>query len=222
MNIKITKEEYDYLMNNLNIIDKYVMGSRLYGTNSEKSDTDILVLYENYFESDNYYPNYHQLQFDDIDNNIQYIFSSISQFYKNLFSGDSTINADIVMFSMNIDDKLNILRTFNIIKSYIGFAKRDIKMIGKAKNKKFHAERSLYSAEELLNNKIPSLNVIKTLGDTYTIDELKQKEEDLRSLCNKMFDDGILTMFPKIPIIKPLNDLEKKIIDSNNIREFRY
>ncbi len=221
MNIKITKEEFESLR--YSFIADYVVGSHLYGTAKETSDKDVLVLYKPIFESDLYYPNYHQLQYDDVDNNIQFILSTEHQFYKNLFSGDSTINADVIMFTDSSQDekKLNFCRTFNIVKAFIGFAKRDLKQINSGKNKLFHIERGLYCAECLMNYELPSIENFKEFGKA-SVEELKAKEENLRALCNSLFEKNDLTLFPKQPIIKPMNDLEKRIIEANNIKEFKY
>ena len=224
MNIKITKEESDYILNN-HFIHKFTIGSRLYGTNKDNSDTDILVLYNSFHESDVFYPNYHQFQYDDVDNNTQYIFTSEPQFFKNLYSGDSSINADIVMFCSNLNEEviLNKVRTYNIIKGFIGFAKRDLKRIDKGKNKVFHAERSLYCAEMLLDYEVPKLEEIKNIyNNPKTLDDLKYREEYFRKKCNDLFDSGCLTLFPKIPIYKAKTTLEEKLINANNIKQFKY
>lgn len=227
MNIKITKDEFEFIKNNTTIFNEWVVGSKLYGTYSEDSDTDVLMVYESFFKSDLYYPNYHQLQYDDIENNTQYIISTMNQFYKNLFSGDSTINADVILYyfkHLSDDEKLNTLRTFNIIKSFIGFAKRDLKNIDKGKNKLFHIERSLYFAHELLMNRLPDKDVIKSFSTSSGSDivRLRNAESELRKICNNMFDKGELTMYPKEPIISTSNSLESKIIEANNIKEFKY
>jgi len=227
MNIKITKEEFDYIRDNATFVFDVVMGSRMYGTAKEGSDTDRLTVYKELFASDLYYPNYHQLQYDDVENNIQYILSTDRQFYKNLFSGDSSINADVVLYhfgSITDEEKLNVLRTFNIIKGYIGFAKRDLKQINKGKNKDFHIMRGLYCASELLDNRLPDIDVIKSFADESEHDCVMSKmvEEILRKKCNDMFDKGELTMFPKKPIFEIPNSLELKIVEANNIKEFKY
>ena len=230
MNIKISKEQADFILNQNNY-KTYLIGSRLYGTNKIDSDYDFLIIYKNFHnEIDMFYPNYHQLQYDEIGDNkqLQLMFTSENQFYRNLFSGDATINADIVMFTnfnnYNDSEKLNILRTFNIIKAYIGFAKRDIKYINKGKNKIFHIERGLYCAEKLINNELPNLEDIKFIYNNPNLDikRLKQCEEDLRYRCNNLFENNELTLFPKLPIIDPKNDIEKLLIESNNIKEFKY
>jgi hypothetical protein len=225
MNIKITKEEYNYVLDNALVLSRQVVGSRMYGTNTEKSDTDILIVYKNFMESDNYYPNYHQLQYDDIENNTQYILTTETQFFRNLYSGDSTINFDVVLYytaHRTKDDKLNMLRTFNIIKAFIGFAKRDIKQVNIGKNKLFHIERSLYCAEELLHDRLPNTELFIGFGKNDDITYFKNKEIELRKMCNALFEVGDLTMYPKLPIFEPVNDLERKIIEANNIKEFKY
>jgi hypothetical protein len=224
MNIKITKEEFDYIKDNATVVFEVIMGSRMYGTAKETSDTDILMVCKDMFYSDLYYPNYHQLQYDDVENNTQYVICTERQFYKNLFSGDATINADVVLYHFNWSDerKLNTLRTFNIIKAFIGFAKRDLKQIDKGKNKLFHIERGLYCAKMLIGNKLPNVEIIKTMGTCTDIVALKKLEEILRKRCNDLFDKGELTMFPKKPVIDPINSIEAKIIEANNIKEFKY
>jgi hypothetical protein len=134
MNIKITEEEFGWLKDKIDNTAKiYHIGSRLYETNRDDSDHDILVVYKSLFPSDKIYKNYHQLQYDDIENNAQWILTTEESFWGNLLSGDSSINADVVMFYGDYDyhSKLNICRTSNIIKSFIGFAKRDIKYANK-------------------------------------------------------------------------------------------
>ncbi len=223
MNIKINREESEYLFNLE--LNRYLFGSRLYKTNKEDSDSDILIIYKSFHkESDIYYPNYHQFQYDDIENNIQYIFSSEEVFYKNLLSGDSTINSDIVLFNdnfKNIEDKLNLCRTYKIIKAYLGFSKRDIKMFNKGKNKLFHIQRGLYTAEKLINNEIPIIDDFKNFNIN-DLEELSNKEKQLREIINDMFDKDLLTLYPKNSLISGKNSLEIKLIESNNIKEFKY
>ena len=226
MNIKITKKQAEYFKQGGLFPCKYIIGSYLYKTNRENSDTDYLIYYNSFHKkSDLFYPNYHRFQYDDVENNAQYIFTSHESFWKNLFSGDSTINADVVLFHHDLanEEKLNMCRTYNIIKSFIGFAKRDIKnyKADKGKNKLFHIERGLYCAEKLMNNELPILEEFKTFGNKH-ISDLEELEHNLRNKCNVMFEKNELTMYPKLPIEEPVNDLERLLIEANNIKEFRY
>jgi hypothetical protein len=225
MNVKINLEEY-LLLDGL-IIETHLIGSRLYNTHTEDSDTDVLVIYNSYGDSDIYYPNNHQLQYDDHEDNTQYIYTTRRQFYANLFSGDSTINADVIMFSsddLTDSEKLNIVRTYNIIKSFIGLAKRDLRFIKRGKSKLFHVLRGLYCAESLMDNKLPDLSEITKMGSIteYHIPTLVTKVDGLRGRMNHLFESGELTMYPKESIIEVRNSLEEKIIGSNNTKEFKY
>ena len=233
MNIKITKEQADFIFNRSK--SSYIIGSRLYSTAKENSDTDHVIIYKSFHEdSDLIYPNYHQFQWDDSENNSQYVFTSERQFWKNLLSGDSSINADIILFynEYNDDEKLNICRTYNIIKSFIGFAKRDIKnyKAGKGKNKLFHIERGLYCAHALMENALPNIYDFKFCRKK-DIDSLEKYEKTLRETCNYLFEKNDLTMYPKNSLtLYPKhsnlyaidNELEQLLINYNNIREFKY
>lgn len=222
MNIKISKEEHEFLLNYL--VNQFTFGSRMYGTDTENSDTDYLCIYK--FPTTGAwgkvldYPSIHQFQYDDIENNAQYIWTSIYQFNQNLTSGDSIVNAEVLLFDDNIStiySKLELLRTYKIIKAFLGFAKRDLK-----NNKLFHAERCLYIAYCLLDNELPTLNVIREMKNgsiIYTLQALINLERELRERCNKLFEKGELQMYfiPKVE-----NPLLQKLLDSNNTKEFKY
>lgn len=223
MNIKITKKQSSILFNNE--IERYCIGSRLYGNYTDTSDTDILVIYKSIHSSDKIYPNYHQFQWDDEETNTQYLFTTENRFWINLLSGDSTINADVVLAYSNIsfEEKLNRLKTYNIIKSFIGFAKRDIRCIeqNKGKNKIFHINRSLYCAEQLMNNNLPVISNFVNLNEI-NIDVLRENEKKLRQRCNEMFNNNELTRYPLKPIIEMGDELELLLVNANNIKEFKY
>lgn len=230
MNIKIDKDDFDFL--NRHKISEVTFGSHLYGTNTPESDRDILIIYYHEFGVADCYPNHHLLQYDSVEDNTQYLFATPTQVTRNMFSGDSTIFADITMFSatqtLPKEEILNLVRTYNIIKAYIGFAKRDIKQIKKGKNKKFHILRGLYTAECLLDNKLPELDIIRhifehnSIVDDFVVEDAIALEFELRKRCNEMFENDELTMFPKNNIAKVESSLEQKIIDAQNIKMFKY
>jgi predicted nucleotidyltransferase len=229
MNIKISKEEHEYL--NEHLIESFVIGSHLYGTQNENSDMDVLCIYDNEHlmsispEICNYLPNYHQFQYDDTENNKQYIWTSKEQFFKNLFSGDSTINADVIMFYESLHNRLQICRTYKVIKAFIGFANRDLKDI-KKKNKLFHAHRSLYCASMLLRNELPTLEDIKHIAEQpYDVAFLREWNKNLRELCNELYEKGHLEMYciPAMPkSLTPQNKLLNSLVYANNTKEFKY
>jgi predicted nucleotidyltransferase len=230
MNIKIDKEDFEFLRKHK--IVELPFGSHLYGTATAESDLDVLVLYDYDFPVANLYPNFHLLQYDAIDEKTQYLMACPDQMLRNTLTGDSTIFADLMMFSKaqtrTPEEVLNIVRTYNIIKAYIGFAKRDIKQIKKGKNKIFHIYRGLYTAECLMDNTLPNLTSIQWLYKTSksiedsSVDNMLDLEATLRKRCNEMFEKDELTMFPKNNMETPSCPLEQKIIDAQNIKMFKY
>lgn len=172
-----------------NIIGKFLIGSHLYKTNDQNSDTDYLIIYypfKNQLTSA--FNNHHQFQYKDIENNIDYNFVDIITFVKNLVKGDSTINYELLYSDEFKNSKLGFLcdyiedfRTYTIIKAYLGFANRDLRLLKKRKTNKdklaglFHAQRSYIIAQNIycrnvsldfkqLKNDI-NLSWIKHIGD---------------------------------------------------------
>lgn len=229
MNIKISKGEHEYLQEHLT--ESFLIGSRLYGTAREDSDTDFLCIYDSEHlwsispEICTFLPNYHQFQYDDVDNKTQYVYTSKEQFFKNLFSGDSTINADVVMFYETLYNRLFLCRTYKVIKAFIGFANRDLKNVSKG-NKLFHAHRSLYCASMLLKNELPTLSDIQFISkNPYSVEFLKEWHKNLRELCNEMFEKDELKMYniPAMPkSLTPQNKLLNSLVYANNTKEFKY
>lgn len=217
MNIILTEEEHLFLQTQ--IIQTIIFGSRLYGTHNERSDTDKLCIYKTSdIELHSGLPNIHQFQFKDKDKNIDYIYCSELQFWKNLLSGDSTINADIVLFTDLYPRKLEICRTYKTIKAYLGFAKRDLQK--KEFKKLLHAARSLYCAEKLINHEIPSIfEIQKIFNDYLDYETLIKKENDLRKNLNDLYNNNLINNFY---IEECENILWRRLLESNNIREFRY
>lgn len=220
MNIIINRSEHDYLQKR--VLHSFVIGSHLYGTNTLNSDLDYLCLYTTSdTELHSGLPNFHQFQYKDTKNKIDWNYCSELQFWKNLQSGDATINTDIILFTDFKENKLEICRTYKIIRAYLGFAKRDLKQLNKDRIKKMiHAERSLYCAEKLIDNKMPVLEDIQSIyKDQKTKEELICKEALLRNQVNVLYESGEIQNY----YIKNCETtLWQKLLDSNNTREFRY
>ena len=195
------KEEHLYLLTKL--IQSIQIGSHLYGTNNENSDTDFLCIYKTSdVELHSGLPNFHQFQYKDVENNIDWNYCSELQFWKNLQSGDATINADIVLFTELYNKKLEICRTYKTIKAYLGFAKRDLKDVKKDVNE------------------LPTkLEIQKIYSKTLNTEELINKEKKLRTKTNELYDSNQLSNYY---IEKCNHTLWQKLLDSNNTKEFRY
>ena len=223
MNIKITKEEHERLQSL--VMGTYVFGSHLYGTNTESSDKDLLHFIPADFTTGseiayNTYPCIHQFQYDDLENNEQHIYTTQRQFTRNLISGDSGVNLDVAMFHKKFP--FEQLFTYKIVKSILGFAKRDVK-----NGKKFHAMRNIFYAYCMLEkSELPGLKGLKMIHDThdhlYQYDKKEVTEQILsfRNKLNELYNRGEIPTYwvPKVDD----DSLLKKLLDSNNIREFRY
>ncbi len=235
MNIHINKEEHEYLKPF--VYSEQQIGSKLYGTNTENSDTDILCIYKWDDEFDirwGHMLNNHQFQYKDTDNNIDYIYTTYNQFIKNQQNGDSTINSDVMLFTklISIDKAMQFCRTHRVIKAYLGFAKRDIKQYKQAPDKLIHAIRGLYMAQSLIKNEIPTLDGIRQsinnmkifperkLLLNYLINLEKQLREEFRILFDK--DEIKLCYIPEMDGEYNRRKLFQKLLDSNNTREFKY
>ena len=166
MNIKIGKQEYERLLESEE--DRFIFGSKMYGTSAQDSDTDLMVFYDSsalkFYGHEYSLPFFHPFQYDCKETSSQYLFTTETQFWRNLFSGDSVVNLELAMWSDNWlmpdEAKIRLFKTHKIIKSVLGYVKKDIKNVGTSRDKgnsAAHAARGLYVAEELLNDRIPEL-----------------------------------------------------------------
>jgi len=229
MNIHISKHEHEMLLEHK--IEEYLIGSHFYNTNIKDSDIDKLMIYDDVIFDEEpivtkCFPNIHQFQYKDVENNTDYIWTSLQQFWKNLYSGDSTINVEVVLFDENFPNdfnKISFLRTYKIIKSFLGFAKRDLKQSNEGVHKVKHAYKGLYIAECLLYKSLPLKEYIKDIFNDENLlkrkGELSNIHDILRNELNQFYNDGTI---PTYYIPKIENSLYKKLIESNNIKEFKY
>lgn len=217
MNIHITdKDEFEKLKNATLLV--IPIGSKMYGTNNENSDTDLLHIYiPSISERNSFLTTHHQLQYKE--NNIDYIFINVQSFIRNCLVGDSPLNFECLYSNeMKNSEHLNFLydmrKTFNnykIIKSMLGMGERDIKQISLkktdiSKNKKLaHARRCLSFAEQILNDEFTPymdeslLNLMKVILDIsnfenrQTIIDLTKTEIDtLRKNITEQFNKKLL------------------------------
>lgn len=226
MNIKITREQHDYLCKLP--FKEYLFGSQLHGIANKNSDFDyIRVINDDFYSKFKtlsvYLPNIHSWQFDG--NNVQYVWMTESQFYSNLFSGDGNMVSDIVMLSGKFENPLFLCRTYKIIKAFIGVAKRDLKLHGNEDKKKFHALRSLYVAEKLMDNELPTVEGIQLLHENYSgcylpsKENLIGREQKLRERLNNMLNKNEIDLYPNF--IEE-NELVQIMNLTNNIKQFKY
>lgn len=186
MNIHFTDEK---LFNDLmqSSIFQIEIGSGMYNLKTETSDTDILVIYlDGIVNSNSIIRTHHQLQYikDNYDGtSTDYIFTSLTQFLNNILSGDSTINYEVLKSEafknhskeFKFLSELEVFDNVNVIKSYLGMAKRDLKAIkGEFSTKKlYHIARGVLFAEAVLNSR----NIFDVLKENYS-DLKKIRETD--------------------------------------------
>ena len=153
-----------------NVICHMLMGSHAHGLNNETSDTDYLYIFEedinSLFREDNGW----QYKTKDVDENYQ----SLGTFIRNVVKSESPTNFEALLGGWNfstvsnrnavISDIFNILsknRSYALIKSYLGFAKKDGAWLMKTLddritndicNKLSHFYRGVETAKILLNN----------------------------------------------------------------------
>lgn len=138
-------------------------GSTLYGLNTKKSDTDILCIYAQSINNCQSILSYeHTLQYVG-EENIDYIYVSLSQFVKSLIKGDCTTYFEVLHtaeFKQHFEKLYTIKQYFyhnKIMDAYLGLAKRDLRLakkehvlFGSKKKKLSHTLRGLYSFDMLI------------------------------------------------------------------------
>jgi hypothetical protein len=221
MNIKITKKQRDELAERRTENIQHYFGSQLYGTATENSDFDVIIFYKDFLPVKGI-PQNHLFQYDDVDNNRQEIWCGKEQFWHILNRGDSNIFAEHILFNSDYSDieKINICKTYNILKCFLGYIKRDLK---KNTEKRInHAIRGIYIVRILLNSELPTVEGLhKELKALKTTDI-----SILRNICDKLREILVskfqVDEIPLYYIPKVENELHQLLIDSINIREFIY
>lgn len=237
MNIHIDKEKFETLINS-KIIGEFEIGSSLYNLNDEKSDKDFLIIYHP-FENQLYNPftNRHQYQYKDIENNIDYNFVDINTFIINLFSGDSIINYELIHSEQIKNTKISFLydirndiKSYDIIKSFLGFADRDCRLINKRKSEHdkirgvVHAYRSYVFAKNIFYDKFSLIDEdVISFKNTYkdfrskTTRELRQIIKNFRhDVLNKAIENNEITRYCTLENQKYITDNLFKLTDIIN------
>lgn len=180
--------------------------------------------------------------------NTDYNFVELRNFVRNILTGDSTINLE-VLFSNQIDKypKLNFLNDFkydfinyNIIRSYLGQAKRDLKTFKSKRNfkKLAHAFRGFIFAYQLFYEKDLDIKMETRIFDItisdreYYLDildgkkisknELKVLISDLRDEVNKAFEKRKLHKMMSVEKLKELDKYVKEIYNRSNFKTINY
>ena len=210
MNIHIKDKDIFYKLKD-SVLFSTIVGSKMYGLNDEHSDTDILYICTPCLSLNNsFIQTHHQIQYKE--DNVDHLFIDIFSFIRNILSGDSTIGFEALHddyllytnFSYLYENRLDFYN-YNIIKSYLGFAKRDIKSYPKCdssrnKTKKLkNIERSIQSTNFVYNKTFnPYIDVKKCLedfdpSDNY-LEESLEKVNTARHFFNEMLGSNTLNL----------------------------
>lgn len=220
MNIHFTDKTLKEQLIQSTILETEV-GSGMYGMKNENSDTDILFVYLDGIINPNLFQTNHQLQYNE--NNTNYIFTSLQQFVRNILSGDNTINYEVLVSEKNkgrkyFDELYNIINKYNInvIKSYLGLAKRDLKELKKnySGKKMFHFIRGVEFAYSLANDE----NIFSILENKERLLKIKNSDEineDIRETM-ALYESSMNTLRAVVNSTK-INIDYKDIISINNI-----
>jgi len=239
MNIHIDSEEKNRLDNA--VFCKFEVGSVLYGLETPESDRDFLSIYiPSKSEAFSFLWEHHQLQYKD--NNIDYNYSSLQNFVRNILTGDSTINFELLFSEQLKESYMRFLYknrkefiTYNVIKSYLGLAKRDLKMIKSFKTKEdfkklSHAVRGIKFAEQLLKTNNLVLKDDSTFGFTEILKNIKcgeiteEKAREiketykksmsiLRNTLNEKLENGEIKRFGNPSFLKKLDEWVISIVE---------
>ncbi|MFN0204538.1 MAG: DNA polymerase beta superfamily protein [Bacteroidia bacterium] len=130
------------------------VGSCLYGLKDEHSDTDWLCIYapaENQHFS--FVRSHHQLQYKHKELHADFLFIDVFTFLHNLLNGDASLNFEVLHTKKMQHSCLSYLfeqRThfysYRVMKAYLGFANRDIKLFGKEKGSRNQVKKLLHIA----------------------------------------------------------------------------
>lgn len=225
------------------------IGSKMYGTADEYSDTDILYIYIPSFEELTSLVNtHHQFQYKEAE--VDHLFVNIFQFFRNSLSGDSTINFEVIHHSDLVGSSMDwayehrhYFQNYKILRSYLGMARRDLKDVkrgqtDRVKNKRMmHVVRGYYFCKAILDGcfnpviegeLLQELNEVNGFQDSrirYEFGaEMKLKIAQLRILLNQQLDKNQL-QFPQYMQAdhqKELDDFIQGIIKERGIPKSNY
>jgi predicted nucleotidyltransferase len=239
MNIHFTDRKlFDKLVKSS--LGRFEVGSHMYGTNNENSDIDYLYIYatsEN--EMNSFLNTHHQLQFKE--EGVDHNFVSLHTFLTNTISGDSTINFEVLNFGYFkgtllecLYEERNSFHTYNVIRSYLGMARRDIKAYLKltndqAKKKKLgHIIRGGMYAKAILEHRfdIHSINrEFRKINIDVSNDGLYIKSEihinELRKSLNDKLNDRTLELAKSMCVesSRGLDVMLSRIMSSEEFKE---
>jgi predicted nucleotidyltransferase len=240
MNIHITDKSVFQNLKQASLVSCR-FGSVLYNTNDEFSDVDLHYVYTtSVVELNSYLKSHHHLQLKE--EGIDHIFVNLHTFLNNLIKGDSTVLFEILQSDLLKGTDLDFLygmRTafisYAIVRSYLGFARRDCQHYFKAKGHREqikslgHIWRGYYFAKSLIEGNFTLINEeflsrfkeLKSIGENefklkkLWLEEGSKNVTNLREEVNRRFNNNTLGL-PKYMTIE-----NQKLLDNhiNNLMQ---
>ena len=233
MNLHITKEQFEVMVPLA--AEKYLIGSRFYGHDHEDSDMDILYIYDEQQLDVGVLRSYGilsnlQLQYKDVENKIDHVFTSRPQFWANLFSGDSQVNLEVAI--LQIEYNPSYFRSFKVLRGLLGVAKRDWKASSADINRLKHSQKMLYIAKQIYYREAVSVDAINNIfsksAERLQAEKLSLSQEiaTFRDLFAKDLDEAKLFSYSPEFIDHlnkvSVNDPTSLIINNLNTINFKY
>ena len=211
MNIQITDKR---LIENLqrSTFATFEFGAKLYGLDSESSDIDEVAIYAKpTFFHHSFLWEHHTLQVATRTSDT--IYSTLQEFVRNLLTGDSLYNFEVIHSDAVKNSRLDYLYenahnfyNFTTIRAYLGFARRDLKHGLKDGKRLSHAVRCYHAAEMIFNERFYCNNLRDVDRNLYQLvhdlkfdkfsgsrkellEEYSHKVETLRQRVRQAFDN---------------------------------
>jgi len=221
------------------------IGSTLYETADKFSDSDIIHIYAaSNTERNSALFSHHQLQFKR--NDVDYIFCSLHNFIRDALNGDSTVNFEVLNSTYLKDSSLEFLfdmrkkfYNYRVSRSYLGFARRDLKHINEGKNERdknkklFHVKRGLEFAKMITADYLNKTDMFKepfvtkemvSIYENYKtfdfkerkaeIDKLTVEVEFTRIYTNKLLETKTIPFYMTVDSQKELDQHLNNLLNS--------
>lgn len=164
MNIHVTDENILKTLQN-SVISRFEFGSRLYGLDNEHSDVDdVAIIAQNNFFANTFLWEHHSLQEATPERDT--IYTTMQLLVRNLMTGDSTVYFEIIHDEKCKGTVLEFLyyrrhwfHNLTVIRSYLGYARRDIKHAKESGKRFAHAVRCYYAAKMLFEDGVYYNNI---------------------------------------------------------------
>jgi len=190
MNIHFTDKELFYSLID-NTVFSTKIGSHMYGLDTSESDKDYLYVYlEDTDNNNSFMWEHHQLQYNEEDKDIMFV--TLQNLIRNALTGDSTINFELIHSDVIKNSSLqwlwerrNYFINYNIIRSYLGLARRDLKFWRKfTNNGKKHTDETNKKLSHFVRGVIFAYNLMSdnfslNLKNTTTYEESGLNDYDL-------------------------------------------